>query len=230
MQWHACEKWNDKNTSLQHAFSHLAYLEHLFMLLDLDLYTNTLHTAKVFYLHASFFSTPVFCTFFLWLCIGFVFPCCINPIHFFSRFILLAYSWFTMLCKFQVYNKVIQLYILLISIFFRLFCYSLLQEISPGISLEGMMLMLKLQYFGHLIRRVDSLEKTDAGRNWGQEKGTTEDEMAGWTRWMWVWVNSGSWWWTGRPGMLRFTGSQRVGHDWATELNRILTLVPCFLQ
>ena len=56
----------------------------------------------------------------------------------------------------------------------------ILKEISPGISLEGMMLMLKLQYFGHLIRRVDSLEKTDAGRNWGQEKGTTEDEMAGW--------------------------------------------------
>ena len=38
-------------------------------------------------------------------------------------------------------------------------------------------------------------------------------------RWTWVWVNSGSWWWTGRPGMLRFMGSQRVGHDWATELN-----------
>ena len=53
---------------------------------------------------------------------------------------------------------------------------------SPGISLEGMMLKLKLQYFGHLTRRVDSLEKTDAGRDWGQEeKGTTEDEMAGWT-------------------------------------------------
>ena len=51
----------------------------------------------------------------------------------------------------------------------------------PGISLEGMMLKLKLQYFGHLMRRVDSLEKTDAGRGWGQEeKGTTEDEMAGW--------------------------------------------------
>ena len=50
-----------------------------------------------------------------------------------------------------------------------------------GISLEGMMLKLKLQYFGHLMRRVDSLEKTDAGRDWGQEeKGTTEDEMAGW--------------------------------------------------
>ena len=58
---------------------------------------------------------------------------------------------------------------------------SILKEISPGISLEGMILKLKLQYFSHLIRRVDSLEKTDAGRDWGQEeKGTTEDEMAGW--------------------------------------------------
>ena len=43
--------------------------------------------------------------------------------------------------------------------------------------------------------------------------------MASLTRWKWVWVNSGSWWWTGRLGMLRFMGSQRVGHDWATELN-----------
>ena len=58
---------------------------------------------------------------------------------------------------------------------------SILKEINPGISLEGMMLKLKLQYFGHFMRRVDSLEKTDAGRDWGQkEKGTTEDEMAGW--------------------------------------------------
>ena len=57
----------------------------------------------------------------------------------------------------------------------------ILKEISPGCSLEGMMLMLKLQYFGHLMQRVDSLEKTDAGRDRGQEeKGTTEDEMAGW--------------------------------------------------
>ena len=53
----------------------------------------------------------------------------------------------------------------------------MLNEISLGCSLEGMMLKLKLQYFGHLMRRVDS----DAGRDWGQEeKGTTEDEMAGW--------------------------------------------------
>ena len=63
------------------------------------------------------------------------------------------------------------------------------------------------------------------GRDWGQEeKGTTEDEMAGWHYWLngrWVWVNSGSWWWTGRPGVLRSMGSQRVGHDWVTELKWI---------
>ena len=59
---------------------------------------------------------------------------------------------------------------------------SILKEINPGISLEGMMLKLKLQYFGHLMRRVDSLEKTlMLGGIWGQEeKGTTEDKMAGW--------------------------------------------------
>ena len=57
---------------------------------------------------------------------------------------------------------------------------SILKEISPEYSLEGLMLKLKLQYFGHLMERTDSLENTDAGRDWGQEKGTTEDEMAGW--------------------------------------------------
>ena len=58
---------------------------------------------------------------------------------------------------------------------------SILKEMSPGCSLEGMMLKLKLQYFGHLMLTVDSLVKTDAGRDWGQEeKGTREDEMAGW--------------------------------------------------
>ena len=58
---------------------------------------------------------------------------------------------------------------------------SILKEISPGISLEGLMLKLTLQYFGHLMQRVDSLEDSDAGRDWGQEeKGTTEDKMAGW--------------------------------------------------
>ena len=65
-------------------------------------------------------------------------------------------------------------------------------------------------------------EDSDAGRDWGQEeKGTTgwDGWMASLTRWTWVWVNSGRWWWTGRPGVLRFMGSQRVGHDWVTELN-----------
>ena len=62
----------------------------------------------------------------------------------------------------------------------------------------------------------------DAGRDWGQEeKGTTgwHGWMASLTQWTWVWVNSESWWWTGRPGVLWFMGSQGVRHDWATELN-----------
>ena len=96
-------------------------------------------------------------------------------------------------------------------------------KISPGVSLEGMMLKLKLQYFSHLMRRADSLEKfwcwdgLGAGGE-GDNRGW-DGWMASLTRWTWVWVNSGSWWWTGRPGMLQFMGSQRVGHDWATELN-----------
>ena len=63
---------------------------------------------------------------------------------------------------------------------------SILKEINPGISLEGMMQKLKLQYFGHLMWRVDSLVKdSDAGRDWGQEeKGTTEDEVGGWHHWL----------------------------------------------
>ena len=99
---------------------------------------------------------------------------------------------------------------------------SILQEISPGISLEGMMLKLKLQYFGHLMWRVDALEKTlmlggiAGGGEW--DNRGWDDWMASPTQWTWVWVNSGSWWWTGRPGVMRLMGSQRVGHDWATEL------------
>ena len=100
---------------------------------------------------------------------------------------------------------------------------SILKEISPGISLEGMMLKLKLQYFGHLMRRVDSWKRLWSWEGlWaggeGDERGS-DGWMTSWTRWMWVWVNSGRWWWTGRPGVLRFMGSQRVGHDWANELN-----------
>ena len=57
----------------------------------------------------------------------------------------------------------------------------------------------------------------DAGKDWGQEKGTTEDEMVGWHH---QFNGHGFWWWTGRSGVLRFMGLQRVGHDWVTELNR----------
>ena len=94
---------------------------------------------------------------------------------------------------------------------------SILKEITPGCSLEGLMLRLKLQYFGHLMWRVDSLENMGAGAE-GDNR-----EWDGWvaspTRCTWVWMNSGSWWWTGRPGMLWFMGLQRVGHDWVTEPN-----------
>ena len=62
----------------------------------------------------------------------------------------------------------------------RKFNQSILKEISPSYSLEGLMLKLKLQYFGHLMQIVDSLERPDAGTDWGQEKGITEDEMVGW--------------------------------------------------
>ena len=61
----------------------------------------------------------------------------------------------------------------------------------------------------------------DAGKDWEQEKGTTgwDGWMASLTQWAWVLVSSGSWWWTGSPGVLQFMRSQRVRHDWATELN-----------
>ena len=101
---------------------------------------------------------------------------------------------------------------------------SILKEISPGISLEGMMLKVKLQYFGYLMQRVDSLEKSlmlggiGGRRRRGRQRMRWLDGITD-SSWTWVWVNSGSWWWTGRPGMLQFIGLQRVGHDWATELN-----------
>ena len=100
---------------------------------------------------------------------------------------------------------------------------SILKDISPGCSLVGLMLKLKLQYFGHLMRRL-----TQWKRPWCWEglKVGGEGVDRGWDGWMasptqctWDWVNSGSWWWTGRPGVLQSIGSQRVRHDWATELN-----------
>ena len=103
----------------------------------------------------------------------------------------------------------------------RRFNQPILKEISPGISLEGMMLKLKLhatscEELTHW-KRLWCWEGLGAGGE-GDDRGW-DGWMASLTRWRWVWVNSGSWWWTGRPGVLWFVGSQRVGHDWATELN-----------
>ena len=111
---------------------------------------------------------------------------------------------------------------------------SILKEISPGCSLEGLMLKLKLQYFGHLMRRADSFERPWC---WKRLRAGGDGDDRGWdgwmaspTRWTWVWVDSGSWWWTGRPGVLRFMGSQRVRHDWATELYTQNVTYPSFLD
>ena len=115
---------------------------------------------------------------------------------------------------------------------------SILEEISPGRSLEGMMLKLKLQYFGHLMWRVYSLEKTLM--LWG----IGGSRRRGWQRMRWLVGITDSmdmglgelqrWWWTGRPGVLWFMGSQRIRHDWVTELNwtevLLLDLKTIYLQ
>ena len=99
---------------------------------------------------------------------------------------------------------------------------STLKEISPEYSLEGLMLKVKLQYFGHLIWRIDSLEKTlmlekIEGR---RRRGWQWDSwVASLTQWTWVCASFGSWWWTGKPGVLQSMGLKRVWHNWATELN-----------
>ena len=97
---------------------------------------------------------------------------------------------------------------------------SILKEISPEYSLEGLMLKLKLQCFDHLMQRTDSLEKTlmlrkiEGGKRRGRQRMRWLDGI---TNSMWVWASSRKWWRTGKPGMLQSMGLQRVGHDWATE-------------
>ena len=87
-------------------------------------------------------------------------------------------------------------------------------KISPGYSLEGLMLKLKLQYFGHHTRRADSVEKTLMLRGIGMRwlDGITDLMHMSLSKLQ-------DWWWTGRPSVVRFMGSQRVGHDWVTEMN-----------
>ena len=98
-----------------------------------------------------------------------------------------------------------------------------LKEISPEYSFEGLMLKLKLQNLGTWCEELTHLK-----RPWCWERLKTGGEgddrewdgrMASLTQWTWVWVNSGSWWYTGRPGMPQSMELQRVGHDWVTELN-----------
>ena len=97
---------------------------------------------------------------------------------------------------------------------------SILKEIYPEYSLEGLMLKLKLQYFGHLMQITDSLEKTlmlgmiEGGRQ--GDNRVWDGWMASPTQWTSVWVNLRSWWWTGRPGVLQSMESQRVWNDWVT--------------
>jgi len=97
---------------------------------------------------------------------------------------------------------------------------SILKEISPEYSLEGLMLKLKLQYFGHLMKRTDSLKRLWC---WERLKAEGKGDDRGWDGWIaspirrtWVWASSGSWWWTGKPGVLQSMGSQR---DTTEQLN-----------
>ena len=109
---------------------------------------------------------------------------------------------------------------------------SILREINPEYSLEALMLKLKLQYFGHLMRTDDSLEKSlmlwkIEGR--GEEGiGGREGWMASQMQWTWTWANFRRWWGTGRPGVLQSMGSQRVTQDWVTKQQQKLPRPRCF--
>ena len=102
---------------------------------------------------------------------------------------------------------------------------SILKEVSPEYSVEGLMLKLKCQYFGHLMRRADSFEKT---LMLGKVEGRRRGDDRGWGGWVasstqgtWVWASSGRWCRTGKSGVLQSMGSQRVGQDWATEHDKL---------
>jgi len=100
---------------------------------------------------------------------------------------------------------------------------STLKEISPECSLEGLMLKLKRQYLATCCEELTCLKRPWC---WERLRAGGEGDDRGWdgwmaspTQWTWVWVDSGSWWWTGKTGVLQSMGLQRVGRDWVTELN-----------
>ena len=100
---------------------------------------------------------------------------------------------------------------------------SILKAIKPEYSLEGLMLKLKLQYFGYLMWKANSLEKTlmlveIEGRR-RRERQNMRCWMISSTQWTWVWASSGRWWRSGKSGVLLPMGLQRAGHHWATELS-----------
>ena len=100
---------------------------------------------------------------------------------------------------------------------------SILKEISPGCSLEG--IDAEAETPNTLATSCEELTHLKIPWRWERLRAGGEGDNRGWggwmtspTKWTWAWVNSGSWWWTGRPHALQFMGSQRVGHDWATEM------------
>ena len=109
---------------------------------------------------------------------------------------------------------------------------SILKEINPQYSLEGLKLKLKFQYFGHLMWRTNSLEKTSCWETLKAEGEGDSREDDGWmasqTQWTWFWAGSGRWWRTGMPRVLQSMGLQRVQYDWATEQQQQYTALKKF--
>jgi len=105
---------------------------------------------------------------------------------------------------------------------------SILKEISSEYKLEGLMLKLKLQSFGHVTWRTDSGKHSDVGKDWRQGGEGDNRGWYGWmaslTWWIWVWASSGSWWWTGKLDLLQSMGLRKVEYDWATELNWCISM------
>ena len=112
------------------------------------------------------------------------------------------------------------------TLFQQILLNSLHSVINHEYSLEGLMVRLKLQYFGHLMWRADLMEKTlmlgkiEGRKRRGQQRMRWLDHITDSVDM--VWASSGSWWWTGKPGVLQSMGSQRGRHDWATEVNWII--------